>query len=84
MAHSEEMACSIEVEKIMKTLQIIIEHSKSNQIKLYLTAYVFNRPSTIKIGVERVNQARKLTRTEVNNIVDVAVNCAQIVEQILA
>ena len=35
------------------------------------------------IGVERVNQESKLTRTEVNNIVDVADNCVQIVEQIL-
>ena len=38
----------------------------------------------MKIEVERVNQAIKLTRTEVNNIVDVAVNCVQIVEQILS
>ena len=44
---------------------------------------ISKRSSTMKIGVERVNQASKLTRTEVNNIVDVAVNCVQIVEQIL-
>ena len=37
----------------------------------------------MKIGVERVSQASKLTRTDVSNIVDVAVNCVQIVEQIL-
>ena len=46
-------------------------------------ALLFKRSSTIKIGVERVNQASILARTEVNNIVDVAVNCVQIVEQIL-
>ena len=44
---------------------------------------LFKRSSTTKIGVERVNQASKLSRTEVNRIVDVAVNCVQIVEQIL-
>ena len=44
---------------------------------------IFQRSLTIKIGVDRVNKASKLTRTEVNNIVDVAVNCVQIVEQIL-
>ena len=48
-----------------------------NQLKIY------KRSSTIKIGVERVNQASKLTRTEVNNIVDVAVNFVQMVEQII-
>ena len=48
-----------------------------------LVIYIFKRSLTMKIGVERVNQASKLTRTEVNNIVDVAVNCVQIVEQIL-
>ena len=47
------------------------------------TLLLFSRFSTMKIEVERVNQAIKLTRTEVNNIVDVAVNCIQIVEQIL-
>ena len=45
--------------------------------------YIFKRSSTIKIGVERVNQVSKLTRIEVNNIVDVADNCVQNVEQIL-
>ena len=45
--------------------------------------YIFEPSSTMKIGVERVNQVSKLTRIEVNNIVDVAVNCVQIVEQIL-
>ena len=44
---------------------------------------IFRRSSTTKIGVERVNQATKLTRTEVNSIVDVAVNCVQMVVQIL-
>ena len=39
---------------------------------------LFKRSSTIKIGVERAIQASKLTRTEVNTIVDVAVNCVQI------
>ena len=43
--------------------------------------YIFERSSTIKIWVERVNHASNLTKTEVNNIVDVAVNCVQIVEQ---
>ena len=47
------------------------------------STYVFERFSVIKIGVEQVNQMSKLTGTEVNNIVDVAVNCIQIVEQIL-
>ena len=50
---------------------------------MYVVLYIFKRSTTIKIKVERVNQASKLTRTEVNNIVDVAVNCIQIVEQIL-
>ena len=50
---------------------------------LFKIVLLFKRNSKIKIGVERVNQASKLTRTEVNNIVDVAVNCVQIVEQIL-
>ena len=45
--------------------------------------YIYKRSSTMKIGVERVNQASKMTRTEVSDIVDVAVNCVQIVEQIL-
>ena len=45
--------------------------------------FIFERSSTIKICVERVKQASKLTRTEVNSIVDVAVNYYQIVEQIL-
>ena len=45
--------------------------------------YIFRRSSAIKIGVERVNQACKLTRTEVTNIVNVAVNCVQIIEQVL-
>ena len=45
--------------------------------------HIYKHSSTIKIGVERVNQASKLTRTEVNSIVDVAVNCVQIVEHIL-
>ena len=37
----------------------------------------------MKIGVKLVNQMSKLTGTGVNNIVDVAVNCVQIVERIL-
>ena len=44
---------------------------------------LYRRSSTMKIGLERVNQASKLTRAEVNNNVDVAVNCAKIVEQII-
>ena len=36
----------------------------------------------MKIRVERVNQANKLTRTEFTDIVDVAVNCVQIDEQV--
>ena len=40
------------------------------------------RTSTIKIGVDLDNQASKLTRTEVSSIVDVAVNCVLIVEQV--
>ena len=45
--------------------------------------YIFERSSTINIGVERVSQVSKLTITEAKNIVYVAVNCVQIVEQIL-
>ena len=37
--------------------------------------FLFKRSSTTKIGVERVNQASKLTITEVNNIVDVMIPC---------
>ena len=53
------------------------------KMKINYRYIIFKRSSIIKIGVERVNQASKLTRTEVNNIVDVAVNCVQIVEQTL-
>ena len=48
-----------------------------------MDAYIYKRSSKIKIRVERVNQASKLTRTEVNDIIEVAVNCVHIVEQIL-
>ena len=56
-------------------------------IYIYIYIYIyykllFKHSSAIKIGVGRVNQASKLTRTEVNDIVDVAVNCVQIVEEI--
>ena len=44
---------------------------------------IFERSSTMKIEVERFNQASKLTGNEVNDIIDVAVNCVQIVEQVL-
>ena len=53
------------------------------ELWLNLSVYIFKRSSKKKIGVERINQASKLTGTEVNNIVDVAVNCIQIVDQIL-
>ena len=43
--------------------------------------YILELSSTVKNGVELVNQASKLTRIEVSNIVDVAVNCVQIVKQ---
>ena len=45
--------------------------------------YIYERSLSIKIGVEQVNQANKLTRTEVNNNFDFAVNCVQIAEQML-
>ena len=48
-----------------------------------LDMYIFECSSAIKVGVERVNQASKPTRTEVDNIIDVAVNCVRIVEQII-
>ena len=60
-----------------------ISNLKQHSRFLRNAIYIFKRSSTIKIGVELVYQASKLTRTEANNIVDVAVNCVQIVEQIL-
>ena len=57
---------------------------KNNHCYYYYYVYIYKRSSTMKIGVERVNQASKLTRTEVNDIVDVSVICVQIVEQVLS
>ena len=57
---------------------------KNNHCYYYYYVYIYKRSSTMKIVVERVNQASKLTRTEVNDIVDVSVICVQIVEQVLS